>query len=305
MQDLIHGAAALYAGVELLGGLVAFAGIFVAFLDQEPVLAAAVFFAGFHTDEDKLAVEAIAMQPEFKIALGKSFVGVADWLPGAAVPDHHRPAAIFAFGNHALEAAIFERMVLGHHGKPFLTGVEARALGHGPALQHSVMLQPEIEMRARCCVLLDDETVALGFPALGPRLGRLGEVAPRLVFGEKVPVRSSCHGLSRLPSGCAFGSLLGGCGCALAGGVAGSRTRSSSALISSHTASGVLVLELLGVELACFALHQLLGEIERFLVDLDVLNFLEKGLRRANLVGVAQHLRMSPSPNGLIATMLP
>src|SRR5262245_15350560 len=71
------------------------------------------------------------------------------------------------------------------------------------------MLEPEVEMRARCGVLLDDEAAAFGFSAFRARLGRFGEIAPRLVFGERVPARSPRHGLSRLPSSCAFGSLLG------------------------------------------------------------------------------------------------
>jgi hypothetical protein len=37
------------------------------------------------------------------------------------------------------------------------------------------MLEPEIVMRARCCVLLDDEAVALGFPRLGPGSGVLAK----------------------------------------------------------------------------------------------------------------------------------
>ena len=52
----------------------------------------------------------------------------------------------------------------------------------------------------------------------------------------------------------------------------------------------IFVLELLGLELAGLALDELLGEVERFLVDLDVGDLLEDRLRRADLVGVAQHL---------------
>ena len=52
---------------------------------------------------------------------------------------------------------------------------------------------------------------------------------------------------------------------------------------------GIFVLELLGLELAGLALDQLLGEIERFLVDLDLGDLLEQRLGGAHLVGVAQH----------------
>ena len=113
------------------------------------------------------------MQPEFEVALGQSLVGVADRLPRAAVPDHHRPAAIFALGDHAFELAIFERVILSHHRKPLLRRVQARALGYGPALQHTIMLEPEIEMGAARCVLLDDEAVARFSLAFGSRLWSL------------------------------------------------------------------------------------------------------------------------------------
>ena len=186
VQDLVHGPAALHAGVECLGRLVALAGIVVALLDQQPVLPAAIFFARLHAHQHVIAVQPVAVQAKFEIALGETLVGVADRLPGAFVPDHHRAAAIFAFGDHPFEAAIFERMVLGHHRQTLLRRVEARAARDGPALQHAVMLEPEIEMGAPRRMLLDDEAVALGLAALRSRLGRLAEVALRLVLGKQV-----------------------------------------------------------------------------------------------------------------------
>src|SRR5207247_2601660 len=121
--DLLHGPPALHAGIVGFRRLVAVARIVVAFLDEEPVLALAPGAILLHAHEHPIAFEAVAVQPEFEVALGKAFVGVTDRLPGAAVPDHHRAAAIFAFGNDALEAAIFERVVLGPHRKPLLVGV--------------------------------------------------------------------------------------------------------------------------------------------------------------------------------------
>src|SRR5262249_32981500 len=321
VQDLTHCAAALQAGVKPLSGLVAVTGMFVPLLDEEPVLAAAILFARLHAHEHELAVEAIAMQSEFEVAFGEAFVRIADRLPDAAVPDHHRTCAIFAFGNDPLEAAIFERMVLGHDRKSLLARVQTGAFGHSPAFEHALMLATKIEMGARCRVLLDDEAVAFGLSAFRPRLRRLGEVPPGFVFGEGIPARSPRHGLSRLPSDCAFGSLLGragGCGGALGGGLAGSRALAllHALLQSVHDVDhfggarylddlrppmlelgvdqlphrlGILILELLRIELAGFALHQLFGEVERFLVDFDILNFLEDWLSRADLVRMAQH----------------
>src|SRR6478672_394282 len=126
------------------------------------------------------------MQPEFKVALGQPLVGVADGLPAAAVPDHHGAAAIFALWDHPFELAIFERVILGHHSKALLCGVQARALGDGPALQHAVMLEPEIEMSSARGVLLDDEAVPGLALALGRRLRRLAEVSLSAIRRKRV-----------------------------------------------------------------------------------------------------------------------
>src|SRR5262249_53893817 len=146
-------------------------------LDQEPVLASAILLTRLHAHEHEVAIEPVAVQPEFEIALGQPPVRVADRLPGAAVPDHHRAAAIFTFGDDALELAVFERMVLGHPREALLRRVKARTSGDGPALQHAVMLKPEIKMGAPCRVLLDHEAVAHHSLALWRRFRGLAEVA--------------------------------------------------------------------------------------------------------------------------------
>ena len=84
MLDLIHGAAARHARVVGERWLVAVAGIFVALLDQEPVLFAAILFARLHAHQHEVAVEAVAVQPELEVALGEPLVWIADRLPGAA-----------------------------------------------------------------------------------------------------------------------------------------------------------------------------------------------------------------------------
>ena len=161
MLDLVHGPATLHAGCELHCRFAAIARVVVALLDQEPILPFAFAGPGLHADENVIAIEAIAVQPEFEIALGQALVRIAERLPGAAVPDHHRACAILASGDHALEFAVFQRMVLGHHREPLLRRVEARATCHRPALQYPVMLEPEVEMRAARRMFLNDETIAL------------------------------------------------------------------------------------------------------------------------------------------------
>ena len=130
----------------------------VALLDQQPVRASFAGGLAAHPHQRPVAVQLLAAQLEFEHALGmgRRRVGVGRD-PGAAVPQQHRAAAVLAFGDHALETAIVERMVLDLDGEPLLAGVEARSLRHRPALQDAVELETEIEVQPARLVLLDDE----------------------------------------------------------------------------------------------------------------------------------------------------
>ena len=131
------------------------------------------------------ARELLARELEFEVALAVANVGVELRRPGPPVPDHDRAGAIFAFGDHALEAAILQGMVLDLNRKALLAGDEARAFGHGPALQHSVQLEAEIIVKPPGGMLLDDIGIAgLRFAPPASRLRRLREVPLRLVRVE-------------------------------------------------------------------------------------------------------------------------
>src|SRR5690606_19200750 len=92
--------------------------------------------------------------------------------------EQHRPAAVLALRDGALERAVLDRMILGAHGQPPLARIEARPLRHRPAQQHAVELEPEIPVHAPRGVLLDDEAApGLGRDALRRRLAGLREVA--------------------------------------------------------------------------------------------------------------------------------
>ena len=121
-------------------------------LDQQPVLA---LFVPAHADEIPAAFQPLAVQFEGEMALLQSGVRIAFRLPGASVPEHHRPAAIFAFRDRALEGAIGQGMILGPHRQPLVGRIEAGPFGHGPAQQNAVQFQPEIVMQTRGVVLLD------------------------------------------------------------------------------------------------------------------------------------------------------
>ena len=108
-------------------------------LEQQPVL---VLLARLwlHAHEMPLAFQLLAGQVELEMALLVAERGIEIGRPRALVPDHHRAAAVLAFGNDAFEAAIVERMVLGRDGQPLLAGDQARPFRHRPALQHAVEL---------------------------------------------------------------------------------------------------------------------------------------------------------------------
>src|SRR6185437_6679251 len=106
-------------------------------------------------------------------------------LPGAAIPQHHRAAAILPLRNDAFELAVFERVILDMHREAFYLGVEARPLGDRPTLEHAVELEAEIVMEPGRVVLLDE----IGMPgparrAAGLRLGCPVETPLRLVSGQ-------------------------------------------------------------------------------------------------------------------------
>src|SRR5204863_5667289 len=114
--DLIHCAPGRNGAVlaEQCGSILA--GKLVTMLDQEPVSAlAAIACTVFHAHEHPAPPELLAGDREFELALAQRAIYVAGFLlrhPEAAIPQHHRAAAVFPFRDRALEVAVVERMVL-------------------------------------------------------------------------------------------------------------------------------------------------------------------------------------------------
>src|SRR5215471_710742 len=184
--DLIEGA----PGAHALGpgvhdaGVMARARRFVPLLDEEPappIVIATLTSPDPH--EGPSAVELLAVEGELEIAVPVAFVRIAHGLPGPAVPHHHGATTVLALRNDALEAAVFERMILHLHGEALVGRVEARALGHRPALERAVELEPEIVMEMAGCVLLDHEGQIRRSAPAGPRA-----LARRLGSGLEVPL---------------------------------------------------------------------------------------------------------------------
>ena len=81
-------------------------------------------------------------------------------------------------------------MILRPHRQPLVGGIEARAFGDRPAQQDAVQLQPEVVMKARGVVLLDEVREFL-FANLDP---------PRLGFGGLVEIALSLYSSSAMSS---------------------------------------------------------------------------------------------------------
>src|SRR3546814_359402 len=135
--------------------IVGTASIGVAYLAQQPVFT--LFAAArFHPDKQPFALHPLTVEGEVKMTLFDILRALAvDRRPGATIPQHHRAAAIFAPGDHALEIGIAHRMVFGSHRKALVGGIGARPLGHSPAFEHPVDLEPDIIMEPRRVVLLN------------------------------------------------------------------------------------------------------------------------------------------------------
>src|SRR5215218_2167882 len=159
-----------------------------------------------HTDQMPAPLEFLALEPEVEMSLFHPLAGVSFREPAAAVPDHHGPAAILSLRYRAFELVVFDRMILGVDGEPFLAGNETRTFRHGPAEHDAVEFQPKIIMQPRCGVLLNDELVTLALRRRPARLRRfekvaLGVVGPQLghISSRASPALGSRPSASCLP----------------------------------------------------------------------------------------------------------
>jgi len=151
----------------ILPGDVGFGDEAVLVLDQEPVLRVPGC-----ADQRKGPLELGAAQRDAQLARADAFPDEALGLRavvvpvtlailvgriGAAIPHDHFAGAVLLGGNHALERGVVVGVVLGHDREALVHGVERRAAGNGPGLEHAVALQPEIVVQLARRVLLDHE----------------------------------------------------------------------------------------------------------------------------------------------------
>src|SRR5690606_6121764 len=119
-------------------------------------------------------------------------------LPRAAIPQHDRAATVLSLRDDAFEAAVLERMILHMYGQAAVGGIQARALGDGPAFQHTIQFEAKIVVEATRRVLLDHEAVAVSLVGCRPRRLRRSLEVPFCGVGVEC-VGGPATGIGRFP----------------------------------------------------------------------------------------------------------
>ena len=142
----------------------------IVLLDEQPVIPL-FSLPAMHPNEVPAPVQLLAVELECKVTLGQAFVRIGFGLPMAAIPDHHRPAAIFTLRYRAFEFIIRDRMIFDLDSQPFFARHEARSSRHGPTFHHAVKFEPQVVVKSRGRMLLYDECVAAFAGYLAFRFG--------------------------------------------------------------------------------------------------------------------------------------
>ena len=142
----------------------------IVLLDEQPVIPL-FSLSAMHPNEMPTAVQLLAVEPECKVTLRQAFVRIGFGLPMAAIPDHHRPAAIFSLRYRAFEFIIGDRMILDLDSQPFFARHETRSSRHRPAFHDAIKFEPQVVVKSRGRVLLYDECVAAFAGYLAFRFG--------------------------------------------------------------------------------------------------------------------------------------
>src|SRR5262249_18200226 len=162
-------------------------------LDQQPGVLA---FTGAPMQAHQIPapVQLLAVEPKRETAFAIARLRVAFRIPAAAVPDHHRAAAILALRDRALEGVVFDRVILDVNREPLLAWHEARAAGYRPALHDAAELEPQVVVQAARGVLLDDVAVASCGCDAAARFRRYVEAALVAVGLERHAARPLANG---------------------------------------------------------------------------------------------------------------
>ncbi len=134
-------------------------------LEEQPLL------VGRRSHQCERSFQLLAAQEEVQLAFGQlgadpllRLLAIAERVAmvlvrriHAAIPDDDIAGAVLLRGNHALERAVVERMVLDLDREALVAVLQRRPLRHRPGLEHAVELEAEVVMQAARRVLLDHE----------------------------------------------------------------------------------------------------------------------------------------------------
>ena len=76
------------------------------------------------------------------------------------IPNRHRTAAVLPLRNRARERGVLERVILGVHGQPILSGTGRHALRNSPGHEHTIPLQPNVVMQSSGVMFLNHKGIA-------------------------------------------------------------------------------------------------------------------------------------------------
>ena len=152
---------------------------------DHPVLAAGL-------EQDVLAAHALAVERDHDLLV----TPLVD-LEGAAVEDLHRPGAVVALRDLAVEVQVLERVVLGLDRQVVALGVDGDALRDRPADERALVLEPQIPVHRARGVLLHDEPQLLARLDRPGGFGRVLEVALCPISVQPISHRAHCG----VPSG--------------------------------------------------------------------------------------------------------
>ena len=95
-------------------------------LDQQPIGPFAPVAVIAHPHQNEAAMQPLALQRKLEIALSQRLLGrlVAFRLTEAAIPQHHRAAAILTLGDSALEVAIVQWVILDFDRQTLVVRIE-------------------------------------------------------------------------------------------------------------------------------------------------------------------------------------
>jgi hypothetical protein len=102
-------------------------------LDQEPVGALAAVAVAFHPHQHPTAVQLVAVQREFQVALLEAAIGIIGF-PDAAIPQHDGAAAILVVRDGAFEIAVVQRVILDLDREPLVVRDRATVLASPPRI---------------------------------------------------------------------------------------------------------------------------------------------------------------------------